>query len=146
MDIQTTSRLEEVSQNHSISRLGYHIVFCPKFRNLILKDAVEMELRHIFGQTALVYNWKIHAMEIMPDHVHLFMQLLPDDRLTDVVRTLKSISAVHIFNKFPKLKQQKFWGTGLWSRGAYYATIGSVSEAAIRHYIENQKSKSNSSR
>lgn len=140
-----TNRLEEISHNHSVSKLGYHIVICSKFRKPVLDPAIEMELRQIFGQIALAYNWKIHSMEIMPDHVHLFIQTLPNDRLTDVVKTLKSISAVHIFNKFPKLKQQKFWGTGLWSRGAYYATIGSVSEEAIKHYIENQKAKTNSS-
>lgn len=146
MNSEYSSRLVEISHNHSISKLGYHIVFCPKFRKPILEPSVEMELRQIFGQIALTYKWKIHAMEIMPDHVHLFLQVLPTDRLVDVVKTLKSISAVHIFNQFPKLKQQKFWGTGLWSRGAYYATVGSVSEEAIQHYIKNQKSSSNSSR
>lgn len=76
----------------------------------------------------------------MPDHVHLFLQIHPTERLTDVVRTLKSISAVAIFYKFPNLKTNKFWGSGLWSKGTYYGSVGQVSQNTIVKYIENQKS------
>jgi len=53
---------------------------------------------------------KVQGLEIMPDYVHLFIQVGPMDRPSDIVRTLKSISAVHIFGKFPNLKGRKFWG------------------------------------
>jgi putative transposase len=55
------------------------------------------------------------------------------------VKTLKSISAVWIFRKFPNLKNRKFWGSGLWSKGYYIGTAGTVSADTIRKYIENQK-------
>jgi len=48
---------------------------------------------------------------------------------------------VHIFNKFPKLKGRKFWGSGLWSRGTYYASVGHISEESVRKYIESQKER-----
>lgn len=75
----------------------------------------------------------------MPDHVHIFVQA---DHLTapvEIAKTLKSISAVRIFYAFPKLKSRKFWGSGLWSRGTYFASVGHISEDAIRRYIETQK-------
>ncbi|MDR1913685.1 MAG: transposase [Clostridiales bacterium] len=44
-----------------------------------------------------------------------------------------------IFKKFPYMKQQKFWGSGLWSKGYYIGTAGTVTAENIRKYIENQK-------
>jgi putative transposase len=106
-----------------------------------LVGAVEIELKRILAQTCMAYDWELQALEIMPDHVHLFLQ---SDHLTapvDIAKTLKSISAVYLFNKFPKLKARKFWGSGLWSRGTYYASVGHLSEEAIRQYIETQKER-----
>jgi len=65
----------------------------------------------------------------------------PYDNSTNNAQTLKSVSAVYIFEKFPKLKGRKFWGSGLWSRGTYYATVGSISEESVKKYIDNQKRK-----
>ena len=78
----------------------------------------------------------------MPDHIHIFVQADHTTAPVQIAQTLKSISAVHIFHTFPKLKGRKFWGSGLWSRGTYYATVGHISEAVIRQYIESQKTRS----
>lgn len=131
----------EKHDNHSTHMLGYHLVWTPKFRHKILKDQIEIELKQIIAQTCKTYNWVLHEIEIMPDHIHIFIQANPTDNVGDIVRTLKSISAVHLFNKFPGLKQQKFWGTGLWSAGYYAGTVGQISEETVRKYIQNQKTK-----
>jgi putative transposase len=126
---------------HATHSIGYHLIWCPKYRHPVLVGAVEIELKKILAQTYMAYDWELEALEIMPDHVHLFLQA---DHLTApviIAKTLKSISAVHIFNKFPKLKARKFWGSGLWSRGTYYASVGHISEEAIRQYIETQKDR-----
>ncbi|MCH4200551.1 MAG: transposase [Clostridium tyrobutyricum] len=52
---------------------------------------------------------------------------------------MKSISAFHIFRTFPNLKRQKFWGSGIWSKGYYVGIAGSVSAETIQRYIQNQK-------
>lgn len=134
--------MEEKHSQHAVSKIGYHIIWCPKFRHPILVDEVETELKHILGETCLAYGWVLHELEIMPDHVHCFIQT---DHLTspgEVAKTLKSISAVKLFTLFPSLKQQKFWGTGLWSSSTYYGSVGEISESVVRKYIQNQKTKS----
>jgi len=131
--------MHRISENNCVHEIGLHLIFCTKYRKKIFTEIKEVELRHILSQTCAEYNWKIETLEIMPDHVHLFIQISPVDRPTDISRTLKSISAVLMFEKFPELKGRKFWGTGLWSRGTYYGSVGNVNEETIRKYIENQR-------
>lgn len=131
----------EKHDSHSVHSLGYHLIWTPKFRHAILEGPVEIELKQILAQTCQTYDWTLHELEIMPDHVHLFVQTNPTDSISNVVKTLKSISALHLFSKFPKLKQQKFWGTGLWSTGYFATTVGYITEDTVRKYIQSQKAK-----
>lgn len=133
--------MEEQHTSHSTYKIGFHLVWVTKFRHSILVDAVEVATRHILSQTCVAYDWTLHTIEIMPDHVHMFVSFPPTETPVNVVKTLKSISAVHIFEKFPHIKQKRFWGSGLWSKGAYYGTVGDMSEDIVKRYIENQKSK-----
>ena len=132
----------ELKRNkHSVHCVGYHIVFCPKYRHQVLKGAVEVEAKRIFAEICADKNWMLLSIEIMPDHVHLFIQADPYIAPVAIVERIKSISAVYLFTKFPHLKKQKFWGSGLWSPGTYYGSVGNISEESIRKYIENQKKK-----
>lgn len=128
-------------KSHEVYELGYHLIWCTKYRHPILVDAVEIEARHILAQTCTVYGWELHAIEIMPDHVHMFVGTDPQTSPAEVAKTLKSISAVKIFTAFPKRKGQKFWGNGLWSPSTYFGSVGHVSEETVRKYIETQKQR-----
>ncbi len=133
--------MKTLHSSHATHSLGYHIIWCPKYRHQVLKDAIEVELKRILSETCAHYGWELQELEIMPDYVHLFVQADHTTAPVEIAKTLKSISAVHIFNKFPKLKGRKFWGSGLWSRGTYYASVGHISEDAVRKYIQTQKER-----
>jgi len=130
-----------IYENNSVHEIGMHFIFCTKYRKNVFIDVVEIELKNILCQTCAEYGWKVQALETMPDHVHIFLQIGHQDRPVDIVRTLKSISAVYIFTKFPELKGRKFWGSGLWSNSTYYGSVGNISEEVVKKYIENQKNK-----
>ena len=126
---------------HSVYNLNYHSVLVTKYRNQVLTGAIE---QHIKEQTPLLcerYEWEQLAIEVRPDHVHLFVSAPPTTAPVTIAKTLKSILALSVFRTFPTLKQQRFWGSGLWSDGCYYGSAGTVSAATIAKYIENQKSK-----
>ena len=78
-------------------------------------------------------------LEVTLDHVHLLVTALPTVAPADIAKTLKSISAVEIFATYPKLKQRKFWGSGMWSPSTYYGTVGDTDESAVSNYIDKQK-------
>lgn len=135
------SKLTLENGTHCVHKIGLHIVWCTKFRNPVLVNGVDFVVKRTIAQCCGLYDWKCREVEVMPDHVHLFIQLNPTDAPSDVVRTLKSTSAVAVFYAYPELKKQKFWGSGLWSKDTYYGSVGETSQETIERYIQNQKTK-----
>ena len=133
--------MELQSSAHGVFSLGVHLVWCTKFRREVLRGLIEYDLKQIICETCRTYGWSVESLEVMPDHVHLFVGITPSDAVSDVVRTLKSISAVFLFTRYPDLKATKFWGSGLWSRSFYAGSVGDVTETIIKNYIESQKKK-----
>ncbi len=125
---------------HSVYNINYHIVFCPKYRHPIFKDELEYEILKLFKVISYNYGFEVLEQEIMPEHIHLFISAPPTIAPTEIVKILKSVSN-EIFKAFPNLKKNKFWGSGLWSKGYYIGTAGAVSSEIIKKYIQEQKLK-----
>ncbi len=117
--------------SHCKYLVQYHLVWCPKFRYNVLKGNVEDALKRILAEICTRYEYKIIELEVMPDHVHIFISAKPTIAPTDIVRTLKSITAIQLLKEFPALK--KFFSRcgSLWSEGYFVSTIG----------IQEQKTK-----
>lgn len=124
---------------HAVYNLNYHIVFVTKYRHEVLKDQVEAYVKTRMQELCNQYGWEMLALEVMPDHIHLFVSAEPKVAPLAIATTLKSILTVDVFKKFKNLKSKYFWGSGLFSRGCYYGSAGTVSSATIKQYIENQK-------
>ena len=127
------------SASHCKYLIQYHIIWCPKFRFSVLKGNVEDTLKLILQKICNDYNYRIKALEVMPDHIHIFIDVPQTVAPCDVARTLKSISAIELFNAFPQLKQFYARCGVLWSRGYFVSTVGHISEATVIKYIEEQK-------
>lgn len=125
--------------SHSKYLTQYHIIWCPKFRYPILKNGADIKLKEILHEICDTYHYKIKALEVMPDHIHIFVDCPYTVAPSDIARTLKSISAIRMFKEYPEMK--KFYAKCgvLWSPGSFISTIGHVSEETVKHYIEEQK-------
>ncbi len=124
---------------HCRYNINYHLVWCPKYRHPIVVGDIANHLQEQISQICEQYKFALLEMEIMPDHLHLFISAPPQIAPTEIVKTLKSITAVKLFHAFPDLKKRKFWGSGLWSDGYYVGTAGTVTAETIRKYIQEQK-------
>lgn len=135
----------ENNQYHSSSHCKYltqyHIIWCPKFRFAVLKDGADESLKQILLKIAEKYKFVIKAMEVMPDHIHLFVDCPHTIAPCDLVRIFKSISAVKMFKAYPELKYFYARRGALWSAGSFISTIGHISEETVRKYIEEQKNE-----
>lgn len=125
------------SGSHTKHRLIFHIVFRPKYRKRVLRFDLKTRLETLFIQCCDVNAWVLHEMEIMPDHVHLMMQINPNDSISYVVQMLKGGSSKVIRDEFPEL-EEFLWGDAFWGIGYFAESVGKTTELAIRKYIKSQ--------
>ena len=122
----------------AVFSLKYHLVWCPKYRRPVLEGAIEERLREVLEDVRAEHVWTIHVLEVMPDHVHLFIESDPIYSVAEIVNRLKGASSRILRSEFPALRSRL---PTLWSRSYYAGTVGAVSDAVVRRYIESQKGK-----
>jgi len=120
----------------AVVSLKYHVVWCPKYRRSVLTAPVDTRLKALLGEIADEHGMTLHAIEVMPDHVHLFVAADPTLCVAEVVNRLKGRTSRLLRQEFPALRSRL---PTLWSRSYFAATVGAVSEATIRRYIAAQK-------
>ncbi len=123
---------------HAVYDLKYHLVWIPKYRKHILDKEVSDYIKAVFKVIAEEYEFRIDTMEVMEDHVRVFVEVLPRYSPAQVVQIMKSISAREVFKKFPDLRKQ-LWAGELWNDGYFVRSVGDkVTADIIRRYIEYQ--------
>lgn len=120
----------------SVYSLTYHVVWCPKYRRPVLTEAVADDLAALIRERAAALQVAVHALEVMPDHVHLVVESDPTLPVQFLVNQFKSYTSHELRLRYPALKSRL---PSLWSRSYYAATVGTVSDAVIRRYIDAQK-------
>ena len=122
----------------SVFSLQYHLVWCPKYRKGILVNALEKRLRELLYQKAKEIKAEIHALEIMPDQVHMFVASDPTMAPARLAAQFKGFTSHQLREEFPWLKS---YLPSLWSRSYYIGSIGAVSKATVKRYIANQRTQ-----
>jgi REP-associated tyrosine transposase len=123
----------------AVFSLKYHLVFCPKYRKSVLLGAVAERLKALLAEKATALQVTLHTLEVMPDHVHLFLESDPGMAPAKLAAQFKGYTSRVLRQEFRHLRSQL---PSLWSRSYYIGSIGHVSEATVRRYIENQKGRS----
>jgi putative transposase len=122
----------------TVFSLKYHVVWCAKYRRPVLVDAVADRLRSLLAEKADELGMTIHALEVMPDHVHLFVASDPTRCVAEIVNRLKGSSSRVLREEYPSLRSRL---PTLWSRSYYAGTVGHVSAATVERYLASQKGK-----
>lgn len=121
-----------------VFNIKYHLVWCPKYRKEVLTSNIAARLKEVLNFKAQQLGVEIEVMEIQPDHVHVFITGQPTEAIQYIVNQLKGYSSHILRSEFAELRAKL---PCLWSRRYYVGTVGYVSEAAIKKYIERQKGK-----
>jgi putative transposase len=120
----------------AVFSLKFHVVWCPKYRRPVLTPPVDGRLKALLGEIADEPGMMIRAAEVMPDHVHLLVAADPTLCVAEIVNRFKGCTSRLLREGFPSLRPHL---PTLWSRSYFAASVGAVSEATIRRYIEAQK-------
>ncbi len=119
--------------------LKFHLVWCPKYRLNVLTGNVETRLKELLYQRAKEMDSVIEAMEVMPDHVHLFLCIKSTYLAPSKIASLfKGYTSRVLRKEFKHLTTRM---PTLWSRSYYIGTIGHASEKTVKKYIEQQKTR-----
>jgi putative transposase len=117
----------------AVSSLKYHLVWCPKYRRAVLVDAIEARLKRIIQGVTSELGMAVHALEVMPDRVHLFVEADPVLCVAEIVNRIKGRSSRLLREEFPTLRSRL---PTLWSRSYYAGSVGHVSAKTVQAYIE----------
>ena len=122
----------------AVYNLSYHLIWCPKYRRKVLTGAVAERLEALIVQKVRELDCSVEELEIMPDHVHLFIKAAPNHAPQWIVGQVKGFSARILREEYPELKSKL---PSLWTRSYYVESVGDISEETIRQYIADQKGR-----
>lgn len=124
---------------HAVYELKYHLVWVPKYRAQVLGVKERQYLKKLFEEIAEEYEFHIDTMEVMEDHIHVFIEAPPSYAPARVVQIMKSISAKQLYKKYPEIRK-KMWSGAIWGEGYFVRSVGDVvTSDVIRRYIKYQQ-------
>ena len=128
--------MEYKSNRNIVYSYKYHVVWCPKYRRGVLVSGVDERLKAILREVAQERQAEVIELEVMPDHVHLLVEVDPQFGIHRLIRLMKGRSSHHLRLEFPWLKKRL---PTLWTNSYFVSTVGGAPLAVIKQYIENQK-------
>jgi putative transposase len=132
--------MDSKSLSHTKWKCQYHIVFIPKYRKKVLYGQLKRDVRDILTALCKYKDVEIISGAVCSDHVHLSLSIPPKLSISSFMGYLKGKSTLMIYDRHPNLQSK--WDKAFWARGYYVATIGNVTEEAIKKYIEEQSEES----
>lgn len=115
--------------------LGYRVVWCPKYRRAVLTGPVKTQCEELIRAKCAEHDWTVVALDIEPDHVHLFVKTHPKHSPSYVANQIKDLASRVLRDEFQHLRTRL---PTLWSRSFFVATVGAVSAATVQRYIDTQ--------
>ena len=133
--------MEPIHARGCVYALQYHIVWVVKYRHKVISPEIEERLKSILFSIAREKQFTISEFNIDHDYVHILVECSPNHSIPDMVKAMKGVSARLLFKEFGTTLKQKLWGGHLWSPSYFVATVSENTEAQIREYIQDQKTK-----
>ncbi len=123
--------------NHNVYfSCKYHVVWCPKYRRKVLVEQVAKRLEQIIREVCKEHQATVLSLEIMPDHVHLLVEVDPQFGIHRLVKLIKGRSSRYLRQEFRALTTRM---PSLWTNSYFVSTVGGAPWSVIKQYIENQK-------
>ena len=124
------------SNRNVVYSCKYHVVWCPKYRRKVLVDEISVRLKELINKRCAEIGAEIIEMEIMPDHVHMLLEVDPQYGINQAVRSIKGYTSHALRKEFPSLKTRL---PTLWTNSYFVSTVDGAPLDAVKRYIENQE-------
>lgn len=129
------------SLGHAKTRIRYHLIFSTKYRAKCL-EGIEDSIAAVIHSVAGDSDFTVHGLGVDRDHIHLVVSFRPNWSISQIVRRIKQLSTVRLWETESEHLRKFYWGDKkrLWTGGYFVETIGAVSEDKILDYVRNQGS------
>ncbi len=117
---------------------SYHVVWCPKYRRKVLTSPVDERLKEIIQAVCGDREARLVELEVMPDHVHLLVEIAPEYGIHRLVKQIKGRSSRLLRQEFPQLRRRL---PTLWTNSYFVSTVGGAPLEVVKRYIETQKDR-----
>jgi len=115
------------------------MVFVVKYRKSLISSEVFEFMKEICRGIEERYFLFFDAIGHENNHVHVVVEGAPRYSPSRIMQICKSILAIQIFKKFPKIKEEELWGGEFWSDGGHIDTVGDGRAlTAVKNYVLNQ--------
>lgn len=121
----------------SVTLLNYHFVWIPARRRKVLVGPVAARLTALIYDVAAELRCSVIALEVMPDHVHLFLSATPVLAPDQIMFRIKGRTSRILRQEFPHLLSMP----SMWTRSYFCSTAGNVASETIRQYIATQRTR-----
>ena len=119
--------------------LKVHIVLVTKYRKQLLKGSITDDVKQEILDIANTRGYKIIAIETDKDHIHFLLSYDTTDRVCDIVKIVKQETTYHLWQKYSSILSKQYWREKtFWSDSYFDCSVGGVSSATIKKYIESQ--------
>jgi putative transposase len=123
---------------HTKHRLVYHLIWVPKYRKRVLRGKIAKRIRELIYQACIVNRWWTEEINVLPDHVHVLIQVQPTQSVSKVVKSLKGGTSKVLRKEFPET-EEFLWGDSLWAEGYFAETVGKINLKQMKKYIKDNK-------
>ncbi|MBB4919069.1 putative transposase [Streptosporangium saharense] len=117
---------------------AFHVVWCPKYRRRVLGGRIETRLKELIREVITEKQAWLIELEVMPDHVHLLVEVDPQYGIHRLVKAIKGRSSRVLRQEFPSLTSKL---PTLWTNSYFVATVGAAPLDVVKRYVENQKNR-----
>jgi putative transposase len=135
-DLMSEFKIRYKSNNNVVYSCKYHVIWCPKYRRRVLVGAIESRLKIIIQDVCKDFKSELIALETMPDHVHMLVEVDPQFGVHRLVKQIKGSSSRYLRQEFPMLRSRL---PTLWTNSYFVSTVGGAPLEVIKQYVENQK-------
>lgn len=124
------------TNNSIIYSCQYHVIWTTKYRRKVLADEIQNRLKELILEKQQEYDYRIIEMEIMEDHVHILIDVNPQNGIWKIVGQIKGYTSHVLRDEFISLRKRL---PTLWTRSKFISSVGAVTLEIVKKYIGGQK-------
>lgn len=126
---------------HAVFRIQFHIIFVTKYRKNAINQGILSKLEEVFSRVCEKRKCQLLEFNGENDHVHLLVDVYPDNNISQLIGSLKSASSRIVRKEFQDYLKQFYWkkeDPSFWT-DAYcvISALGAPLEV-IKEYIQSQ--------